>query len=313
MLHNDGFTYVERVGVEADGESLHAYLCRRYRHSTAAEWLARIASGDVLLSASAAPLDTRLKRGQTLVWRRPPWEEPEAPLAFTVLYEDDDVLAVSKPAGLPTMPGANFLQHTLSFQVQRHAADATALHRLGRWTSGVVLFARNTKARAELSRQLRAREVVKRYRALGSGDPPWNSCTVDRPIGEVPHLLLGSIHAASADGRESASSIDVLERRAGSFLCDVRIATGRPHQIRIHLAAAGHPLVGDPLYVAGGVPGVGSVAVPGAPGYHLHAAEIRFTHPRHGREVVVTSEPPALLRPRTSWCGKAPDVTLDLS
>ena len=313
MPHNDGFTYVERVSVEADGEPVHAYLCRRYRHSTPVEWQARIAGGDVLLDAAAAPLDARLMRGQTLAWRRPPWEEPAAPLAFTVLYEDDDVLAVSKPAGLPTMPGANFLQHTLSFQVQRYAPDATVLHRLGRWTSGVLLFARNKEARAELSRQLRAREVPKRYRALGSGDPPWNSCAVDRPIGEVPHLLLGSIHAASADGRASMSTIDVLERRAGSFLCDVRIATGRPHQIRIHLAAVGHPLVGDPLYAVGGVPGAGSVAVPGAPGYHLHAAEIRFTHPRDGREVVVTSEPPPLLQPLTSWSGPAPDVTLDLS
>jgi 23S rRNA pseudouridine1911/1915/1917 synthase len=310
---NDGFTYVEEVGVEADGESLHGYLCRRYRHSTPAEWRARIASGDVLVGAAAVPADARLRRGQMLAWRRPPWEEPEAPLAFTVLHEDDDVLAVSKPAGLPTMPGANYLQHTLSFQVRQYAPQATAVHRLGRWTSGVVLFARHKRSRAELSRQLRAREVVKIYRALASGDPPWNSHTVDCPIGVVPHPLLGSIHAASANGKPSASAIDVLERRGGSFLCDVRIATGRPHQIRIHLAASGHPLVGDPLYAAGGVPAAGSVAVPGAPGYHLHAAELRFTHPRDGRQVVVTSEPPPVLRPPSSWSGTQPDVTLGLS
>jgi 23S rRNA pseudouridine1911/1915/1917 synthase len=254
-----------------------------------------------------------VRRGQILAWRRPPWEEPEAPLAFTVLHEDDDVLAVSKPAGLPTMPGANYLQHTLSFQVRRHAPEATAVHRLGRWTSGVVLFARHPGSRAELSRQLRAREVVKIYRALASGDPPWSSHTVDCPIGVVPHPLLGSIHAASANGKPSQSAIDVLEHRGGSFLCDVRIATGRPHQIRNHLAASGHPLVGDPLYAAGGVPAAGSAAVPGAPGYHLHAAELRFTHPRDGREVVVTSEPPPVLRPRTSWSGPLPDVTLGLS
>jgi len=252
----------------------------------------------VLVDAKPASPDAMLRRGQDLVWRRPPWEEPDAPLAFSVLYEDGDVLAVSKPAGLPTLPGANFLQSTLLHQVRLYATDATALHRLGRWTSGLVLFARNRSARAELARQLRAREIGKRYRALADGDPPWDAITVDRPIGKVSHPWLGSVHAAASDGKPSVSRIDVLERRAGSFLCDVRIATGRPHQIRIHLAAAWHPLVGDPLYVSGGVPAVATRAVPGDPGYLLHAAEVTFRHPRTGRELVLTCEPPTELTPK---------------
>jgi len=103
-------------------------------------------------------------------------------------------------------------------------------------------------------RQWSEKEVGKRYRALASGVPNRDELTIAAPIGRVPHALLGSIHAAALHGKPSLSQVVVLERRMDSFLCDVRIATGRPHQIRIHLAAAGHPLAGDPLYGAGGIP-----------------------------------------------------------
>jgi 23S rRNA pseudouridine1911/1915/1917 synthase len=298
MSRNDGFTYRERVGPSAESTTLLAYLGDRYRHSSQEEWTARIEAGDVLVDARPSAIDLVLRPGQELVWRRPPWDEPEAPLGFAVLYEDDDLLAVSKPAGLPTLPGANFLQHTLLHQVRRYAPQAAALHRLGRWTSGLVLFALNPPARAEMARQLRAREIRKRYRALAGGDPSWDAITVDRPIGKVPHALLGSVHAANDNGKPSASRIEVLERRGDAFLCDVVIVTGRPHQIRIHLAAAGHPLVGDPLYVAGGVPAAGTGAVPGDPGYLLHAAEVNLRHPSDGRELALACEPPAELSPK---------------
>jgi 23S rRNA pseudouridine1911/1915/1917 synthase len=104
------------------------------------------------------------------------------------------------------------------------------------------------------------------------------------------------VHAATVLGKPAFSRVTVLERRADSSLCDVRIETGRAHQIRIHLAAAGHPLLGDPLYVAGGIPAPDTNAVPGDPGYHLHSAELGFRHPGTGHELVITCEPPALLR-----------------
>jgi 23S rRNA pseudouridine1911/1915/1917 synthase len=146
--------------------------------------------------------------------------------------------------------------------------------------------------------------IGKRYRALAGGRPGPDVMTISTPIGSVPHALLGSIHAAARDGKPSLSQITVLERRKGSFLCDVRIATGRPHQIRIHLAAAGHPLVGDPLYAAGGLPAQGTRALPGDPGYHLHSAALVFRHPRTGREISIESEPPELLQ-ATTWTPKA--------
>lgn len=296
MSRNEGFEYRERLGPDAEGEPLLAYLARRYRHSSSPEWRSRIESEQVLLDAKPAHPDTLLRRGQDLLWRRPPWEEPDAPTAFAILFEDEDLLAVEKPAGLPTLPGANFLQSTLLHGVRLHAPDAAPLHRLGRWTSGVVLFSRTRWARVDLTRQWAGREIGKRYRALAGGDPTREEFTITAPIGPVPHPLLGTIHAATPSGRPSSTHVTVLERREDGFLCDVRIRTGRPHQIRIHLAAAGFPLVGDPLYIVGGVPGERARALPGDPGYLLHAAELTFRHPRSAREVSIECAPPPLLR-----------------
>jgi 23S rRNA pseudouridine1911/1915/1917 synthase len=295
-LFNEGCEYREQLDRDADGKTLLVYLSRRYGHSSATEWNDRIASGLVLIDSKPVHSDTILRSGSYLSWQRPPWIEPDAPLSFTIIYEDDDLLAVAKPAGLPTLPGANFLQSTLLHLVRAHAPDASPLHRLGRWTSGLVLCSKNQNARTELMRQWSTEEVGKRYRALATGNPELDEMTITTPIGPIPHSLLGSIHAASPDGKPSLSHVTVLERRTDSFLCDVRIATGRPHQIRIHMAAAGYPLVGDPLYIVGGLPAPDSHALPGDPGYHLHAAELSFRHPRTGSDIVIECEPPELLK-----------------
>jgi 23S rRNA pseudouridine1911/1915/1917 synthase len=293
---NEGCEYREQLGLDADGRTLLDYLSRRYNHSSSAEWTTRIASGHVLIDGLPAHIDSVLRLGCELVWQRPPWIEPDAPRSFSILYEDNDLIAVNKPAGLPTLPGANFLQSTLLFLVRAHAPDAAPLHRLGRWTSGIVLCSKNQIAGAELMRQWSARKVGKRYRALATGHPDWDETAISTPIGPVPHALLGSLHAATPKGKPSLSHVTVIERREDSFLCDVRITTGRPHQIRIHLASSGYPLVNDPLYGADGLPLPDTQALPGDPGYHLHAAELRFQHPYTRHEIVTECEPPSLLR-----------------
>ncbi|MBM3277151.1 MAG: RluA family pseudouridine synthase [Candidatus Handelsmanbacteria bacterium] len=293
---NEGCAYRERLGPEAEGQTLLEYLSRCYTHSTAAAWAERIAAGRVRLDGEAGRADSPLRRGSELVWDRPPWTEPSAPRSFAVLHEDEDLLAVAKPAGLPTLPGAGFLQATLLHQVQRRDSAAAPVHRLGRWTSGVVLCARNPAARASLTRQWATGQVRKSYQALANGCPTWKALEISAPIGPVPHPLLGQVHAASPTGKRAHSRVHVVERRADAFLCEVEIPTGRPHQIRIHLAAAGHPLVGDPLYMEGGLPAPDSRAVPGDPGYQLHAAELCFCHPRTGRDVVIECAPPLPLR-----------------
>jgi len=298
---NRGHDYVERLGPGADGAPLVEYLTRRYPHTTAPEWRARVDAALVRVDGAPATARTTLRRGQVLVWHRPPWVEPAGPATFAVLWRDADLLAVAKPAGLPTIPGAGYLERTLAALVRAHDPLAAPVHRLGRFTSGVVLCGRGPEARAALARQWAERTVEKRYRALAAGAPQADTFTVQVPIGPLPHARLGRVHAASPAGRPASSEVRVLERRADGFLCDVRILTGRPHQVRIHLAAAGHPLVGDPLYGPGGVPlDDACSALPGDPGYLLHAAELRLRHPRDGTEWGIECAPPPALRRRVA-------------
>ena len=116
---------------------------------------------------------------------------------------------------------------------------------------------------------------------IGPSDLP-DRLTVEQPIDKIPHPFLGHIYSATPTGKYSRSDIQVLQRTPHSTLVEVSILTGRPHQIRIHLAAAGFPLVGDPLYGVGGMPksSLETQAVPGDCGYHLHAFRLGFTHPR---------------------------------
>lgn len=293
---NRGCTYRERVAPADAGRSLVSHLAERYRHTGEEAWRERVMEGNVLVDGSPASPDTSLRAGQVVTWVRPPWREPEAPLDWVLLHEDDDLLGVDKPSGLPTLPGAGYLEHTLLALVRRRFPEASPVHRLGRGTSGVVLFARNPSAAETLSRAWRERAVEKVYRALVEGEPGEDHFAVDVPIGPVAHPALGTLHAATDGGRPARSTVTVLERRGGESLVEVAIETGRPHQIRIHMAASGHPLVGDSLYLAGGACRPG--AVPGDSGYHLHALRIAFAHPRTGLPLRIESPPPALLRVR---------------
>jgi 23S rRNA pseudouridine1911/1915/1917 synthase len=281
---NGGFEYREEVGGEAAGRTVLAWLTRRHRHSTETTWRVRIAAGEVRLDGNVALAMDVLRPGQTLVWRRPPWEEPVVPLGFAILHLDEHLLAVAKPRGLPSVPNGGFLEHTLLFRMRRLHPEAVPMHRLGRGTSGLVLFARTDGARRAVAAEWRAGRVEKEYRALVRGLPALEAFTIDNPIGLVPHPRLGQVHAASPMGKEAVSRVRVLAARGGDALVAIEIPTGRPHQIRIHLAAAGHPLVGDPLYVAGGGPG-SDPGLPGEGGYHLHAHRLALTHPATGRRL----------------------------
>ncbi len=292
MTLNRGFTYRAQIGPEAAGRRVRDHLAAAYGHSRAEVWIERLAAGEVELDGLAARGDETLRKGQHLTWHRPPWDEPEVPLTFDLLYEDADVVAVAKPSGLPTMPAGGFLAHTLLTIVQAQWGDVHPLHRLGRFTSGLVLFARNHDAAATLSQAWRAHAVTKIYRALVDGQPPWDRRAIDVPIGPVPHPVLGTVHAARDDGRASHSVASVVERRAGTTLVDVQITTGRPHQIRIHLAAAGYPLAGDPLYAVGGGPRAVAPGLPGDGGYLLHAHRLQLAHPRGTGTLALEAPPP---------------------
>jgi 23S rRNA pseudouridine1911/1915/1917 synthase len=296
MATNRGYVYRGTIDEAAAAGTLADYLSLRFRHSTREEWALRIERGSVTLDGRTVGPEAPLRPGQLLAWERPPWEEPAAPTRFQLLHEDADLLVVAKPAGLPTLPGGGFLENTLASLVRGLDPGAVPVHRLGRWTSGLVAFARTPAARRRLSDAWKDRAVGKVYRALATGTPAHDRFVVESPIGRVPYAPLGTLYAASPAGKPSRTEVEVRRRLPGRFLADVRPVTGRPHQIRIHLAYAGHPLCGDPLYSCGGAPAADGTALPGDPGYLLHAMSLAFPHPRTARECVFTCPPPDALR-----------------
>ena len=295
MPLNRGWSYREQVGPESAGLTVLSYLAATRLHSTESEWSARIARGEVEVEGARVRGDFVLHPGQTVVWNRPPWDEPPVPAHFDIVHEDDAILVANKPSGLPTMPAGGFLEQTLLTLVRQQHEHASPLHRLGRYTSGLVLFAKTSDAASRLARAWREHLVKKTYRALGLGSTRTEMFVIDVPIGPVPHPLIGSIQAACEDGKPSHSVAMVLETRHDQTLFSVEITTGRPHQIRIHMAYAGHPLVGDPIYEAGG----GIKRHPGLPGdggYQLHAERLQFLHPISGQRMTVTATPPPELQ-----------------
>lgn len=292
---NQGHTFSEIVSRAAAQQTLLAYFSARYTHSTAEEWRTRMLAGQVRADGKIAAPELRLTAGMRLDYHREPWEEPPAPLEFETLWDDDDLLIINKPSGLQVLPGAQFMQHTVLGQLQRRGIDAVPVHRLGRGTTGLLLLAKSARARKQLSADLRAcSELVdnpplqKTYLALVSPTadlPP--QFEVTHPIGEIPHPLMGRLHAATPNGRPALSYGTVLARMKEATLVSVRIATGRPHQIRIHMACMGAPLLGDPLYGPGGVPLADGSAVPGDMGYALHAWRLTLRHPGTGNRFSV--------------------------
>ncbi len=304
-MENRGYTYPDRVLRSDGGVSVAAFYARHYPHSTEATWRQRIEAGQVILNGRTATPDAALTRGDRLEYRRPPWVEPEAPTEFATLFEDEDVLVLAKPSGLSVLPGGLFLERTLLYLVRgRYGAGCSPLHRLGRGTSGAILFTRNARAARLLAAAMYDRRIRKVYLALASGTAMPDAFTVDAPIGPVPYRYPTSINAYRPGGRPSISHVRVIRRlpEKKASLLEVTIPTGRPHQIRIHLSYAGFPLVGDPLYGPGGLPradgdGEEPGARPGECGYLLHSWKIRFPHPERGEDVEVVSPPPPALDP----------------
>ncbi|MGC4054424.1 MAG: RluA family pseudouridine synthase [Paludibaculum sp.] len=289
---NRGYACTTIIGREHHGQTLLTHLASLYPHSTAPAWQEKLDHGEVTLNGVVANGSELVAAGQTLVWNRPPWVEPEAPRHFEVLWEDPHLLAVNKPSGLPTLPGGGFMENTLLRLVQQRCPEANPVHRLGRGTSGIVLFAKTGEAAARLSANWNTSRIQKIYRALAQNVAEHDTYEIVTPIGRVPHPRMGSVWAATPDGKPSKSLAKVIARAAGTTTFEVSLHSGRPHQIRIHLASIGHPLVGDPLYGLGGRPLEGLPGLPGDGGYFLHAQVLRFEHPMSGEAVRVEAGVP---------------------
>ena len=279
-------------------QMLHERL-PRFSRSRIQEW---IKSGRVLVDG-APGRPSRVVRGAEIIELEPAQPAPlhAAPedIPLTVLYEDEDLVAVDKPAGMVVHAGAGVHSGTLvNALLHRFAALSGVggplrpgiVHRLDRYTSGVLLVAKNDAAHQQLAAQFSGRRVEKVYLALVHGRVAPESGRIERPIARDP-VHRTRMTARLASGRAAWSEYRVLRRFARFTFLEVRIGTGRTHQIRVHLASIGHPVAGDALYGAParieGVPPLGR--------YFLHAHRIRFRLPSTGEELVVEAPLPASL------------------
>ncbi|KAL7590562.1 hypothetical protein Lser_V15G36352 [Lactuca serriola] len=349
---NDGLTYRDLVRSPDSGLTLIDFYSIKHQSSAPLlGWLQRIENGQITVNGTViTDPKTVLRIGSELVYHRHPWKEPYAPHLLEVLFEDDHLIALNKPSGLQVLPGGQFQQRTVLTQLQWHMKNQEScpvpVHRLGRGTSGILLCAKTKLAKTKLAALFAEKtsqvvgnrkvnnevnKVVKMskiYRALVCGIINDDEIVIEEPIGTLkyPGVAKG-LYVASSSGKPALSRVHVLKRDVKNNhtvvqvlrFKDVEIQSGRPHQIRIHLSFIGHPLLGDPLYVNGGIPkccapetvdetfaedgGYKKPAnpVPGDCGYYLHAHQLILCHPITNELCKITAPlPPVFLANESS-------------
>lgn len=277
------------------GTRLDHYLKDRYPDRSRAQLQEWIRSGNVLVDGKPAR-SSLLLRGDERVdvtpAERPPLRATPEDLPVEVLYQDESVIAVNKPAGMVVHAGAGVHSGTLvNALLHRFAQLSTTggglrpgiVHRLDRETSGVLLVARNDAAHRHLAAQFASRTVEKVYLALVQGAVRQETGRIEKAIARDPVKRV-RMTARLASGRAALSEYRVRERFDGFTLLEVKIGTGRTHQIRVHLASIGHPVAGDRLY------GAAAGALQGR--FFLHARRISFESPATGRRITVEAPVP---------------------
>ena len=208
---NRGHAYTTIIS-KHHGRTLLSHLATLYPHSTPQAWQQNLNNHEVTVNGVTAAGGESLISGQTLVWNRPPWIEPDTPQHFEVLFNDPHLLAVSKPGGLPTLPGGGFMENTLLRLVQKQTPNANPVHRLGRATTGIVLFAKTPQAAAKLGADWNTPRIQKIYWALAQNVAQHDAYEILAPIGLVPHPLIGMVWAANPSGKPSKSLAKVISR-----------------------------------------------------------------------------------------------------
>jgi len=278
-----------RATAEDAGERLDAFLAGPLGSRAQAQRL--IEDGAVRVDGALVPKRHRMSAGETVTVELPaaaPAEPDLAPAAFAVRYEDDDLLVVDKPAGVVVHPARGHASGTLSQALAGVAGGgeegrAGIVHRLDRDTSGLLVVARSAEAHRRLKHALQAREITRGYVALVEGRPPARTGTIEAPIGRDRRVRTRMSTDTDAP-RDAVTHFAVAEALPRTTLLDVRLETGRTHQIRVHLEAIGHPVVGDPEYGTAGRLGLGR--------QFLHAARLAFAQPFTGASIDVDSPLP---------------------
>lgn len=248
-----------------------------------------IAEGRVRVNGKPAAKSARLSGGETVTVDVPQLRETALPpqdIPLDVVYEDDDVIVVNKPTGLVVHPAPGHPDGTLVNALLHHCGDSLSgiggekrpgiVHRIDRDTSGLIIAAKNDAAHLALSAQLKDHSLSRTYECLVTGNMKPDSGTVDAPIGRSSADRKKM--AVVPTGRRAVTHWEVVARYPGVTHLRCRLETGRTHQIRVHMAYIGHPILGDTVYGA-------KKPVPGLTGQCLHAAGLRFVHPRTGEPV----------------------------
>lgn len=291
-----------KLSQEDAGKRLDHVLHRRFPQFSRARLQGWIKNGLVLINGAASRASYLVRMGDVADVHPAepvPLRAVAEEIPLTVLYEDDDLVAIDKPAGMVVHSGAGVHSGTLvNALLHRFALLSRAggelrpgiVHRLDRYTSGVLLVAKNDAAHQRLAEQFASRRVEKTYLALVHGKVKLDRRRIEKPIARDPRQRT-RMTARLSRGRAAWSEYHVLRRFADFTFLEVRIGTGRTHQIRVHLASIGHPVVGDRLY---GAP-ARIASEPTLARYFLHAHRIRFEQPTTGAPMTVESPLPAEL------------------
>ncbi|MDD5287352.1 MAG: RluA family pseudouridine synthase, partial [Desulfuromonadaceae bacterium] len=298
------FTYPS----ETETIRIDLFLCREMEGESRSTIQRLIENGHVLVDGREVRPSLKLKGGE-LVEVEIPEPEPAIPLAeaipLEVLYEDSDLIVINKGAGMVVHPGAGTTSGTLVNALLAHCTDLSGIggelrpgivHRLDKGTSGVLVAAKNDRAHHSLSAQFSVHSVKRIYQALIYGSPQQETGKIEGVIGRHPTDRL-RLSGKARNGKHAVTRWKVKERYGRISLVELRLETGRTHQIRVHLTEAGFPLLGDPLYSDGGrinnLPDTQLRGMINRLGRQaLHAGCLGFIHPSSGEYLEFTAEPP---------------------
>ena len=275
---------------EDRGVRLDSFLACRVPELTRSAAARLIETGRVTVAGRTAAKSCRLEGGELVEAELPDPEPTQAlpqDIPLDVVYEDEDVIVVNKPAGLVVHPAPGHPDGTLVNALLHHCGSSLSgiggelrpgiVHRIDRDTSGLIIAAKNDAAHQALSAQLQDHSLARTYEAVVVGNLREDAGTVDAPIGRH-HTDRKKMAVTDRGGKRAVTHWETLERFPGYTHVRCRLETGRTHQIRVHMAYIGHPLCGDTVYGA-------KKPVPGLAGQCLHAVGLRFIHPRTGEAV----------------------------
>ena len=287
---------MEKIIVDEENIRLDSYIAKKRKDLSRTMIQKLIEDGDVLVNGLTKKISYKVNFNDEISLNVPEPEKTDLKaqnIPIDIIYEDDDIIVVNKPKGLVVHPANGNPDGTLGNAIMAICKDSLSgiggkirpgiVHRLDKDTSGILVVAKNDKAHINLSKQIKDRKMKKIYIALVKGVVNENEATIDMPIGRSTKDRKKM--AVRKDGKQAITHFKVLKRYQNYTLLEVKIDTGRTHQIRVHMAEIEHPVVGDIVYSKG-------KNEFGVVGQMLHAKSLEFTHPSTGKKMHLEAELP---------------------